>query len=101
MPRCYRLFLAGIVDTPLKKITKQPIWRATKYDPSGVKKKRVVKDFSAEEVIRLMEGGEFSAWYDKNLLDDSFDEDDESQRGCAHVVDKISYLQLIHNFLLC
>ena len=66
--------------------------------------KRVAKDFSAEEVIRLVEDKEFSVWYDKNLADDSLDEDDEgdeSQRGGGHVVDNISYLQLIHNCPLC
>ena len=63
----------------------------TKHDPSGVKKKRVAKDFSAEEVTRLMEDEEFSAGCDKNLSDDSLDEDDdegdESQWGGGHVVD--------------
>ena len=52
-----------------------------------------------------MEDEEFSVWCDKNLLDDSLDEDfddgDEVQRGAGHVVDKISYLQLFHNFPLC
>ena len=51
-----------------------------------------------------MEDEEFSVWCDKNLSDDSLDEDDdgdELQRGVGHVVDKISYLQLFHNFLLC
>ena len=42
---------------------------------------------------------------DKNLSDDLLDEDDDegdgSQRGGGHVVDKISYLQHIHNFPLC
>ena len=81
------------------------------HHPSSVKKKRVVKDFSAfiaqyaEEAIRLMEDEECSAWCDGNLSDDSLDEDDdegdELQRGGGHVVDKISYLQLIHNFPLC
>ena len=42
----------------------------------------------------------------KNLSDGSFDEDggkgDKSQRGGGgDIVDKISYLQLIHNFPLC
>ena len=41
----------------------------------------------------------------KNLRDDSPDEDDdegdEAQRRDGHAVDKISYLQLIHNFPLC
>ena len=64
-----------------------------------------MKDFSAEEVIRLMKDEEFSVWCDKNLSDDSLDEDDDegdnSHRGGVHVVDKISYLQLIHNFPLC
>ena len=105
MPSCCRGFLAGIVGTPLQKITKRPIWRTTKHDPSGVKNERVTKDFSAEEVIRLMENEEISVWCDKNLSDDSLDEHndegDESQRGGGHVVDKISYLQLIHNFPLC
>ena len=69
-----------------------------KHDPSGVKRKRVAKDFSAfvtqdaVEVITLMEDEEFSTWCDKNLSDDSLDKDDdegdESQRGGAHVVDK-------------
>ena len=36
-----------------------------KHDPSGVKRKRVAKDFSAEEVIRLMEDKEFGAWCEK------------------------------------
>ena len=71
---------------------------------SNVKNKRVDRDFSAEEVIRLVEDEEFSVWY-KNLSDDSLDEDDNegdgSQRGGGHVVDKISYLQLDHNFPLC
>ena len=52
-----------------------------------------------------MEDEEFSVWCDKNLPDDSLDEDvddgDELQRGVGHVVDKISYLQLFHNFPLC
>ena len=72
---------------------------------SSVKNKRVDRDFSAEEVIRLVEDEEFSVWCDKNLSDDSLDEDDDegdgSQRGDGHVVDKISYLQLNHNFPLC
>ena len=72
---------------------------------SSVKNKRVDRDFSAEEVIRLVEDEEFSVWCDKNLSDDSLDEDndegDGSQRGGGHVVDKISYLQLNHNFPLC
>ena len=72
---------------------------------SSVKNKRVDRDFSAEEAIRLVEDEEFSVWCDKNLSDDSLDEDDdegdESQRGGGHVVDKISYLQLNHNFPLC
>ena len=105
MPRCCLLFQADIVGTPLQKITKRPIWRTTKHDPSGVKNKRVVKDFSAEDIIRLMEDEEFSVWCDKNLSDDSLDEDDddgdELQRGFGHVAGKISYLQLIHIFLLC
>ena len=105
MPRCCWLFLAGIVGTPLQKITKRPIWRTTKHDPGGVKKKRVAKDFSAGEVIKLMKDEEFSTWCDKNMLDDSLDkedaEGDESQRRGRHVVDKISYLQLIYNFPLC
>ena len=71
---------------------------------SNVKNKRVDRDFSAEEVIRLVEDAEFSVWCDKNLSDDSLDEDnnegDGSQRGGGHVVDKISYLQLNHNFPL-
>ena len=41
----------------------------------------------------------------KKLSDDSLDEDDdegdESQRGDGHVVDTISYFQLIYNFPLC
>ena len=52
-----------------------------------------------------MKDEEFSAWCDKNLSDDSLDEDDnegdESLRGDGGVVDKISYLQLILNFPLC
>ena len=70
---------------------------------SSVKNKRVDRDFGAEEVIRLVEDEEFSVWCDKNLSDDSLDEDDNgdgSQRGGGHVVDKISYLQLYHNFPL-
>ena len=50
-----------------------------------------------------MEDEEFSAWCDKNLSDGSLDDDDEgdeSQRGGGHVVDKISYLQLVYNFPL-
>ena len=69
---------------------------------SSVKNKRVDRDFSAEEVIRLAEDEEFSVWCDKNLSDDSLDDEgDGSQRGGGHVVDKISYLQLNHNFPLC
>ena len=85
MPRCCWLFLAGIVGTPLRKITKRPLWRMTKHDPSGVEKKRVVKDFSAEKVITLTEDEECSAWCDKNLSDDSPDEDDNEgdERGWA------------------
>ena len=105
MPRCCWLFQAGIVGTPLQKMTKQPIWRTTKHDPSGVKNKRVMKDFSAEDVMRLIEDEEFSVWCEKNFSDDSLNEDDdegnELQRGGGHVVDKISHLQLIHNFPLC
>ena len=48
MPRCCWLFQAGIVGTPLQKKTKWPIWWMTKHNPSGVKNKRVTKDFSAE-----------------------------------------------------
>ena len=52
-----------------------------------------------------MEVENFSVWCDKHLSDDSHDEDDdegdESQRGDGHVADKISHLQLIHNFPLC
>ena len=62
---CCRLFLAGIVGTPLQKIIKRPKWRTTKHDPSGVKRKRVAKDFNAEEVIRLVEDKEFSACFEK------------------------------------
>ena len=51
-----------------------------------------------------MEDEEFSAWCDKNLSDDSLDkednEGDELKREGGHVVDKISYLQLIHIFPL-
>ena len=53
------------------------------HGPSDVKRKRVAKDFSAfvtqdaGEVIRLMEDEEFSARCDKNLSDDSLDEDDD------------------------
>ena len=71
---------------------------------SSVKNKRVDRDFIAEEVIRLVEDEEFTVWCDKNLSDDLLDEDDDGdglQRGGGHVVDKISYLQLNHNFLLC
>ena len=71
---------------------------------SSVKNKQAARDFSAEEVIRLVEDEEFSAWCDKNLSDDSLDENDDegdkSQRECGHAVDKISYLQPIHNFPL-
>ena len=51
-----------------------------------------------------MEDEEFSVRCEKNLSDDSLDEDDKGdklQRGVGYVVDKISYLQLIHNFPLC
>ena len=48
-----------------------------------------------------MEDEEFTAWCYKNSLDEDDNEGDESQRGGGHVVDKISYLQLIHNFPLC
>ena len=72
---------------------------------SSVKNKQVGRDFSAEEAIGLVEDEEFSVWWDKNLLDDSLDEDDDegdrSQRGGGHVVDKISYLQLSNSFPLC
>ena len=65
---------------------------------SSVKNKWVDRDFGAEEVIRLVEDEEFSVRCDKNLSDDSLDEDDNegdgSQRGDGYVVDKISYLQL-------
>ena len=105
VPRYCWLFQAGIVGTPLQTITKWTIWRTTKHDPSGVKNKWVAKDFNAEDVIRLMEDEEFSVWCDKNLSDDSLDEyvddGDELQRGVGHIVDKISYLQLFHNFPLC
>ena len=47
-----------------------------------------------------MENEEFSVWCDKNLSDDSLDEDDD-EGDESHIVDKISYLQLIHNFPLC
>ena len=71
---------------------------------SSMKNKRVARDFRGEEVIRLVEDEEFSVWCDKNLSDDSLDESDdegdESQRGGGHIVDKISYLQLTHNFPL-
>ena len=73
MPRCCWLFQAGIVGIPLQKITKRPVWRKTKHDPSGVKIKRVAKDFSAEEVVRLVEDEEVSVWCYKNLSDDSLD----------------------------
>ena len=72
-----------------------------KHNSSSVKRKRVAKDFSAfvtqndEEAKRLMVDEEFSACCDKNLSDDSLDEDDdegdELQRGGGDVVDKISY----------
>ena len=65
MPHCCWGFLAGIVGTPLQKITKPPKWWAMKHDLCGVKRKQVAKDFSAEEVIRLMEDEEFSAWCEK------------------------------------
>ena len=64
------LFQAGIVGIPLQKI-KRPIWQTTKHDPSSLEKKRVVKDFSAEEVIKLMEDEKVSAWCDKKLPDHS------------------------------
>ena len=80
------------------------------WQSQHVRRKRAAKDFSvfiiqdAEEVTRLMEDEEFSAWCNKSLSDDSLDEDDhegdESQRG-GRDVDKISYLQLIHNLPLC
>ena len=35
---------------------------------SSVKNKRVDRDFSAEEVIRLVEDEEFSVWCDKNFV---------------------------------
>ena len=58
---------------------------------SSVKNKRVARDFSAEEVIKLVEDEEFSVWCDKNLsddfLDEGDDEGDESQRGGEQVVD--------------
>ena len=60
MPHCFWLFLAGIVGTPLQKITKQPVWGTMKHDPSGVKNNRVTKDSNAVEVIGLMEDAEFS-----------------------------------------
>ena len=106
VPRCCWGFLAGIVGTPLQKITKRPKWRTRKNDPSGVKRKRVAKDFSVEEVIRLMEDEEFSAWCKTNLSDESpYDDDNEGTKlqrgGGGHVVDKISYFQLIHKFPLC
>ena len=83
MPRCCWGFLAGIEGTPLQKITKRPIWRTTKHDPSSVKRKRVAKDFRAEEVIRLMENEEFCAWCDKNLSDDSLDENEDERDRVA------------------
>ena len=43
---------------------------------SNVKNIRVARDFSAEEVIRLVEDEEFSIWCDKNLSDGSLDEGD-------------------------
>ena len=64
---------------------------------SSEKRKQVGKDFSAfvtqdaAQAISLMEDEEFSAWCDKNLSDDSLDEDDdegvELQRGGGDVVD--------------
>ena len=69
-----------------------------------MKRKRVAKDFNAEEVIRLVGDEEFSAWCERDLSDDSpdeeYDEGDESQRRGGHVADNISYFQLIHNFPL-
>ena len=72
------------------------------------KRERVAKNFSAfvtqdaDEVMRLMEDEEFWAWCDKNLSDDSLDkyEGEKLYRGGGDV-DKISYLQLIHNFPQC
>ena len=46
-----------------------------------------MKDFTAfvtqdvEDVIRLMEDEEFSAWCDKNLSDGSLDKDDVKETG--------------------
>ena len=48
---------------------------------SSVKNKRVDRDFSADEVIRLVEDEEFSVWCDKNLLVDSLDQDDDEGDG--------------------
>ena len=103
VPHCSLGFLAAIVGASLQKKTppKWPKWWTMNYySPSGVKRKWVAKDFSAfitqytEEVIRLVEDEEFSVWCDKNLLEDSLDEDDddgdELQRGGGDVVDKIS-----------
>ena len=76
-PHCCWGFLAVIVGTPVQKVTKRPKWWMMNHDPSGVKRKRVAKDFSAfvtqdaEEVIRLMEDEEVSAWCNKNFSDDS------------------------------
>ena len=55
MPHCCWGFLAVVVGTPLQKITKRPKWQVMKQDPSGVKRKRVAKDFCAKEVTMLME----------------------------------------------
>ena len=66
MPRCCWGFQAGIVVTPLQKLTKRPKWRTMKHDPSGVKRKRVANDFSAEKVMRLMEDEKCSDWCKRN-----------------------------------
>ena len=98
MPHCCWGFLA-VVGAPLQKITKQPKVQTMDQCPSGVKRKQIVNDLvtqDAEEVIRMMEDEEFSAWCNKNLSDDSLDEHedegDELQKEGGDVIDKISYL---------
>ena len=69
---------------------------------SSVKNKRVDRDFSAEEVIKLVEDEEFSVWCDKNLSDDSLDEDDDEgdglQEGMGMLLTKFHIYSLITTF---